>query len=69
VIAGFQDLGEAVSNLRSTVQGSVDDLRSVVSSDSAKLLAEQVRLRETSGKNAAASLQALDAIHKKLSDR
>jgi hypothetical protein len=68
VISGFQNLGEAMSNLRVTVQGSLDDLRSVASSDSAQLLAEQVRLRETSGKHAAASLQALDAIHKKLSD-
>lgn len=69
VITGFRNLGEAMSNLRFTVQGSVDDLRSVVSSDLAQLLAEQVRLRETSGEHSVASLQALDAIHKKLSDR
>jgi hypothetical protein len=69
VIAGFRNLGEAMSNLRFTVQGSVDELRSVVSSDSAQLLAEQVHLRETTGEYAKANLRKLDEIRKKLPDR
>ena len=47
LIAGFRTLGEAVSNLGSTIERSVYGLEESVSSDVARLVQEEIKTRET----------------------
>lgn len=66
LLAGFRNLGEAVSNLRFGVEGAVSELHQAVSSDLAQLLDEHVRTREASATQAKDHLERLDQIHKQL---
>jgi hypothetical protein len=46
LIAGFRTLGEAVNNLGTTIEYSIQDLRHSVSSDLARVIEEQIKSRE-----------------------
>ncbi|MFY9825459.1 MAG: hypothetical protein WAM82_29060 [Thermoanaerobaculia bacterium] len=67
LIAGFRNLGEAMSNLRFAIQGSVEELKGALSSNIAQLLEEQVRTREANAEHAAEHSDKLGEIHKRLS--
>jgi hypothetical protein len=47
LIAGFQTLGEAVNNLGSVIDNSINNLQQSVSSDIARVVEEQIRSRES----------------------
>ncbi len=47
LIAGFRTLGEAVSNLSSTVENSISDLKNSISLDISRVVQEQIKLRDS----------------------
>lgn len=52
LIAGFHTLGEAISNLALTVEGSFDELNTSISTNISRLVEEQIRSRESFEKHA-----------------
>jgi hypothetical protein len=47
MIAGFRTIGDAVNNLGSRIEDSISDLRRSISSDTAKVVDEQIKTRES----------------------
>jgi hypothetical protein len=62
LIAGFRTLGEAINNLGATIEYSVSNLQQSISSDMAKVVAEEIKTRETLDKRMLEQNRMLDNI-------
>lgn len=62
MIAGFRTLGEAVNNLGSTVENAVYGLEQSISNDTARLVQEQIRTRDSLDRRLMEQNRMLDNI-------